>query len=123
MGDAPPSDNRLCEILNKSFARGRNPSVALLGGKIVSFDREAQSMRMEFAATPALDNGNAQVMGGFLGCARAQFLRPDHSLDVLLPVLSRRANVHACRWLLAVCDKWQARCGGGEQTTSRLTTG
>ena len=43
---------------------------------IVSFDREAQSMRMEFAATPALDNGNAQVMGGFLGCARAQFLRP-----------------------------------------------
>jgi uncharacterized protein (TIGR00369 family) len=64
--DEPPSDESLIERLNKSFERGRNPSVALLGGKIVSFDREAKSMRMSFQGVPALDNGNGQVMGGFL---------------------------------------------------------
>ena len=45
MAAAPPTDERLIEILNKSFGRGRNPSVALLNGEIVSFDREAKKMR------------------------------------------------------------------------------
>eukprot|EP00747_Dinoflagellata_sp_TGD_P168047 gnl/TRDRNA2_/TRDRNA2_193598_c0_seq1.p1 gnl/TRDRNA2_/TRDRNA2_193598_c0~~gnl/TRDRNA2_/TRDRNA2_193598_c0_seq1.p1 ORF type:complete len:184 (-),score=38.95 gnl/TRDRNA2_/TRDRNA2_193598_c0_seq1:233-733(-) len=62
----PPTDEKLLEILNNSFARGRNPSVKLLGGKIESFDREAKRMVMSYNAVPDLDNGNGQVMGGFL---------------------------------------------------------
>ena len=67
MGDAaPPSDAKLMDVLNKSFERGRNPSVKLLGGKIESYDREAKELRMSFVGTPAQDNGNKQIMGGFL---------------------------------------------------------
>ena len=66
MSEQQASDEKLMEVLNKSFARGRNPSVQLLGGRIESFDREAGAMRMSFAGAPALDNGNGQVMGGFL---------------------------------------------------------
>ncbi len=63
----PMSDEKAVEVLNKSFLRGRNPSVQLLGGLIVSFDRDAMHMRMRFEASKSLDNGNGQVMGGFLG--------------------------------------------------------
>ena len=63
----PMPDAKAIEVLNKSFARGRNPSVQLLGGQIESFDREAMRMRMRFEGTKQLDNGNGQVMGGFIG--------------------------------------------------------
>ena len=63
----PMPDDKMIEVLNKSFVRGRNPSVQFLGGQIVSFDREAQTMRMRFEGTPPMNNGNGQVMGGFLG--------------------------------------------------------
>ena len=60
-------DLRTVDVLNRSFVRGRNPSVQLLGGQIETFDRDAMHMRMRFEATKQLDNGNGQVMGGFLG--------------------------------------------------------
>ena len=63
----PMPDDKMVEVLNKSFVRGRNPSVQFLGGQIVAFDREAQTMRMRFEGTPPMNNGNGQVMGGFLG--------------------------------------------------------
>ena len=44
------TDEKMIEVLNKSFNRGRNPSVQLLGGQIVSLDRDALSMRMSFGA-------------------------------------------------------------------------
>mmetsp|Transcript_9399 Transcript_9399/g.21372 ORF Transcript_9399/g.21372 Transcript_9399/m.21372 type:complete len:172 (+) Transcript_9399:66-581(+) len=66
MGAPPPTDEKLLDILNKSFERGRNPSVKLLGGKIESFDRDGKRLRMSFVGDPTQDNGNGQVMGGFL---------------------------------------------------------
>jgi hypothetical protein len=39
MADAATDDARVIETLNKSFERGRNPSVKLLGGRIISYDR------------------------------------------------------------------------------------
>jgi uncharacterized protein (TIGR00369 family) len=63
----PMPDEKAVEVLNNSFVRGRNPSVQLLGGQIVSFDRNSMRMRMRFEASKQLDNGNGQVMGGFLG--------------------------------------------------------
>ena len=35
-------DKRVIDVLNNSFERGRNPSVKLLGGRIVSYDRPSQ---------------------------------------------------------------------------------
>ena len=68
MGEREPMlDEKAVEVLNKSFVRGRNPSVQLLGGQIVSFDRDTMHMRMRFEASKQLDNGNGQVMGGFIG--------------------------------------------------------
>lgn len=86
MGDGerePMSDDKAVEVLNKSFARGRNPSVQLLGGQIATFDREAKHMRMQFEASKQLDNGNGQVMGGFIGAMM------DVAVAQLAVVLSR----------------------------------
>mmetsp|Transcript_14581 Transcript_14581/g.37506 ORF Transcript_14581/g.37506 Transcript_14581/m.37506 type:complete len:167 (+) Transcript_14581:226-726(+) len=59
-------DARVVQILNKSFGRGRNPSVQLLGGRIESFDRPTSTLIMSYSAEERLNNGNGQVMGGFL---------------------------------------------------------
>lgn len=43
---AAADDKRVIDILNKSFERGRNPSVKLLGGRIVSYDRAKSTLAM-----------------------------------------------------------------------------
>jgi len=39
-------DSILVSKLNRSFARGRNPSVALLGGEIIKYDRTNKEIHM-----------------------------------------------------------------------------
>lgn len=72
--DAPPSDERIVELLNSSFGRGKNPSVSTLSGgdgddKIISFDRESGRLVMKFRGSDAMCNGKpgpkAQIQGGF----------------------------------------------------------
>jgi hypothetical protein len=43
-----PSDERIVEILNESFPKGRNPSVVTLRGKVVYHNREKMIFGMTF---------------------------------------------------------------------------
>ncbi|GBG24329.1 2-oxoglutarate-dependent dioxygenase mpl2 [Hondaea fermentalgiana] len=72
--DAPPSDERIVQLLNSSFGKGKNPSVSTLSGgdgddKIISFDRENGRLIMKFRGSDAMCNGkpgpHAQIQGGF----------------------------------------------------------
>jgi len=72
--DAPPSDGRIVELLNSSFAKGRNPSVSTLSGgdsgdKIISYNRKEGRLVMRFRGSDAMCNGKlgprAQIQGGF----------------------------------------------------------
>lgn len=77
--DSGLSDARVVEIMNKSFAKGANPSVSTLSGgngggdKIVRYDRDSGVLTMLFRGSDAMCNGKpgpkaqAQVQGGFAG--------------------------------------------------------
>jgi len=71
--ESGPSDERVVELLNRSFANKKNPSVDTLsggtGGRIEAFNREAGTLTMIFRGSDAMCNGKpgprAQVQGGF----------------------------------------------------------
>ena len=98
MADRPPMpDEKMLEVLNKSFVRGRNPSVQLLGGQIVSFDRDAMSMRMSFGALAADPLGSARP--------GAALIRPPWQQPLLLSAaLALRCGSVPPRLAAAVAD-------------------
>ena len=62
------TDQKICQIVNRSFAKGSNPSVKLLGGSIASMDRSANTLVMHFRPGPELGNGKVstkEIQGGF----------------------------------------------------------
>mmetsp|Transcript_27222 Transcript_27222/g.43761 ORF Transcript_27222/g.43761 Transcript_27222/m.43761 type:complete len:116 (+) Transcript_27222:348-695(+) len=75
--DGDLSRERVVEILNNSFSKGKNQSVSTLSGgdgpgKILSWDDDRKELVMQFMGTDAMCNGKpgpkAQVQGGF-ACA------------------------------------------------------
>lgn len=67
-------DEKVVEILNRSFKKDANPSVTKLSGgsgkgKIIEFDRENGRFTMKFCVDDSFSNGKkgtkAQVQGGF----------------------------------------------------------
>lgn len=69
------SDERVVEIMNRSFSNGKNPSISTLskvnGHRIISFDRTKGELVMVFKGDPMFSNGKigttGQVQGGFAG--------------------------------------------------------
>ena len=63
------SDERIVEVLNGSYPKGRNPAVSTLYGSIVHHDRENNLFSMQFMGDDSTSNGkpgkSAQVQGGF----------------------------------------------------------
>lgn len=64
------SDEKIVEILNKSFRDNKSPSVTKLNGSIIDFNRLNQSLSMSFKLDNSFCNGKIgskqQIQGGFL---------------------------------------------------------
>lgn len=59
------TDSELLSFLNSSLARAANPTMTLLRGSLLCYDRASRTLTCEFQTSQTLSNGNGMVQGGF----------------------------------------------------------